>query len=171
MDRFNRFYEFLIRNFSLNSKTVFEGMSRGGLDAYNWGSRNSDKVYCIYGDAPVCDIKSWPGGFGKGKGSPNDWEKCLKAYGLTESTVNEFNDIPVNNCIKLAEAKIPLLNVCGDLDDVVPIEENTVPLAETYRNAGGDIEIITKKGVGHHPHCLEDPKPIVDFILKNTGNN
>jgi pimeloyl-ACP methyl ester carboxylesterase len=169
-DRFNSFYKFLIRNFGLNSKTVFEGMSRGGLDAYNWASRNSDKVYCIYGDAPVCDIKSWPGGLGKGKGSKNDWEKCLKAYDLTESTVNEFKDIPINNCVKLAEAKIPLLNVCGDIDDVVPIEENTYKLAEMYKNAGGDVEIIIKKGVGHHPHCLKDPKPIVDFILKNTEN-
>lgn len=168
-DRFNSFYKFLIRNFGLNSKTVFEGMSRGGLDAYNWASLNSDKVYCIYGDAPVCDIKSWPGGLGKGKGSTIDWEKCLKTYDLTESTVNEFKDNPINNCVKLAEAKIPLLNVCGDIDDVVPIEENTYKLAEMYKNAGGDIEIIIKKGVGHHPHCLKDPKPIVDFILKNTG--
>lgn len=170
INRFDNFYNFLIRNFGLNSKTVLEGMSRGGLDAYNWASRNSDKVYCIYGDAPVCDIKSWPGGLGKGKGSKNDWGKCLKAYDLAESTVNEFKDIPINNCIKLAEAKIPLLNVCGDIDDVVPIEENTYKLAEMYKNAGGDIEIIIKKGIGHHPHCLKDPKPIVDFILKNTGN-
>ncbi|HET9571014.1 MAG TPA: hypothetical protein VFP20_06365 [Bacteroidales bacterium] len=170
MNRLDRFYEFLIQNFKLNNKTVFEGMSRGGLDAYNWASQNADKVYCIYGDAPVCDIKSWPGGLGKGKGSKNDWEKCLKAYGLTDSTVNEFQDIPINNCIKLAEAKIPLLNVCGDMDVDVPIEENTYKLAEKYRNAGGSIEIIIKKGVGHHPHCLIDPKPIVDFILKTTGN-
>jgi pimeloyl-ACP methyl ester carboxylesterase len=170
INRFNEFYNFLIRNFGLNSKTVFEGMSRGGLDAYNWASKNTDKVYCIYGDAPVCDIKSWPGGLGKGKGSKNDWGKCLKAYDLTESTVTEFKDFPINNCIKLAKAKIPLLNVCGDVDDVVPIEENTYKLAEMYRNAGGKIEIIIKKGIGHHPHCLKDPKPIVDFILKNTGN-
>lgn len=170
MRRFDGFYNHLIQRFGLNPKTVFEGLSRGGLDAYNWASQNADKVYCIYADAPVCDIKSWPGGLGKGKGSKNDWEKCLKAYDLTEATVNDFKDSPINNCVKLAAAKIPLLHVCGDADDVVPIDENTYQLAEKYRSAGGTIELIVKKGVGHHPHCLKDPQPIVDFILKNTGN-
>jgi len=168
-ERFNGFYSFLIKNFGLNKKTVLEGMSRGGLDAYNWASKNTDKVFCIYGDAPVCDIKSWPGGLGKGEGSKDDWEKCLNAYGITALNVKEFKDIPIYNCVKLAEAKIPLLNVCGDIDTVVPMDENTTILAETYRKAGGEIQIIVKKGVGHHPHCLADPKPIVDFILKNTS--
>jgi len=63
------------------------------------------------------------------------------------------------------------LHVCGDSDEIVPLEENTNKLAEVYKQAGGEIEIIIKEGIGHHPHCLEDPKPIVDFILKNTGNN
>ncbi len=170
VSRFNEFYSFLIKNFGLNKKTVLEGMSRGGLDAFNWASENTDKVFCIYADAPVCDIKSWPGGLGKGEGSKSDWEKCLKAYDLTESSVKDFKDIPIYNCAKLARAKIPLLSVCGDADTVVPIEENTYKLAETYRAAGGEIELILKKGIGHHPHSLKDPKPIVDFILKNTGN-
>jgi len=170
VNRLNAFYAFLIKNFGLNKKTVLEGMSRGGLDAYNWTSENTDKVFCIYADAPVCDIKSWPGGLGKGEGSKSDWQKCLQAYGLTETTVLDFKNIPINNCIKLAKAKIPLLIVCGDADTVVPIEENTYKLAEAYRAAGGEIELIVKKGIGHHPHSLKDPTPIVDFILKNIGN-
>ena len=170
VNRLNAFYAFLIKNFGLNKKTVLEGMSRGGLDAYNWASENTDKVFCIYADAPVCDIKSWPGGLGKGEGSKSDWQKCLNAYGLTETTVLDFKDLPINNCIKLAKAKIPLISVCGDSDTAVPIDENTYKLAEVYRAAGGKIELIVKKGVGHHPHSLKDPMPIVDFILKNSGN-
>lgn len=170
INRLNAFYAFLIKNFGLNKKTVLEGMSRGGLDAYNWASENTDKVFCIYADAPVCDIKSWPGGLGKGEGSKNDWLKCLQAYNLTELTVKDFKDIPINNCVKLAKAKIPLITVCGDADTVVPIDENTNKLAEVYRAAGGKIELIVKKGIGHHPHSLKDPMPIVDFILKNTRN-
>jgi len=168
--RLNAFYTFLIKNFGLNKKTVLEGMSRGGLDAYNWASENTDKVFCIYADAPVCDIRSWPGGLGKGEGSKNDWLKCLQAYGLTELTVKEFKDIPINTCVKLAKAKIPLISVCGDADTVVPIDENTYKLAAVYKEAGGEIELIIKKGIGHHPHSLKDPMPIVDFILKNTRN-
>ncbi len=170
VNRLSDFYTFLIKNFGLNKKTVLEGMSRGGLDAFNWASENTDKVFCIYVDAPVCDIKSWPGGLGKGQGSKNDWEKCLKAYDLTELSVQDFKGIPLNNCIKLAKAKIPIISVCGDADTVVPFEENSLKLAEIYRAAGGKIELIVKKGIGHHPHSLQDPKPIVDFILNHTKN-
>jgi alpha-beta hydrolase superfamily lysophospholipase len=74
------------------------------------------------------------------------------------------------DCVKLAKAKIPLITVCGDVDTVVPIDENTYKLAAVYTAAGGEIELIIKKGVGHHPHSLKDPIPIVDFILKNTMN-
>ncbi len=170
VSRLSDFYTFLIKNFGLNKKTVLEGMGRGGLDAFNWASENTDKVFCIYVDAPVCDIKSWPGGLGKGQGSKNDWEKCLKAYDLTELSVQDFKGIPLNNCIKLAKAKIPIISVCGDADTVVPFEENSLKLAEIYRAAGGKIELIVKKGIGHHPHSLQDPKPIVDFILNHTKN-
>ncbi len=170
VNRLSDFYTFLIKNFGLNKKTVLEGMSRGGLDAFNWASENTDKVFCIYVDAPVCDIKSWPGGLGKGQGSKNDWEKCLKAYDLTELSVKDFKGIPLNNCLKLAKAKIPIISVCGDADTVVPFEENSLKLAEIYRAAGGKMELIVKKGIGHHPHSLRDPKPIVDFILKHTKN-
>ncbi len=170
VNRLSDFYTFLIKNFGLNKKTVLEGMSRGGLDAFNWASENTDKVFCIYVDAPVCDMKSWPGGLGKGQGSKNDCENCLKAYDLTELSVQDFKGIPLNNCIKLAKAKIPIISVCGDADTVVPFEENSLKLAEIYRAAGGKIELIVKKGIGHHPHSLQDPKPIVDFILNHTKN-
>jgi len=170
VSRLSDFYTFLIKNFGLNKKTVLEGMSRGGLDAFNWASENPNKVFCMYVDAPVCDIKSWPGGLGKGQGSKNDWEKCLKAYDLTELSVQDFKGIPLDNCIKLAKAKIPIISVCGDADTVVPFEENSQKLAEIYRAAGGKIELIVKKRIGHHPHSLKDPKPIVDFILKHSRN-
>ena len=67
---------------------------------------------------------------------------------------------------------MPLLHVCGTADKVVPIAENTALLEERYIALGGPIEVIHKKDVGHHPHSLQDPFPIVDFILKHTlGEN
>lgn len=165
----NHFYDYLLKKYQLNSKTVLEGFSRGGLFIYNWGSENVEKVACIYADAPVCDIKSWPGGKGKGIGSPSDWKEHLDAYNLTEESVKEFKGMPVYNARKLAEAGVPALHVCGAIDDVVPIEENTYALEKTYKEAGGDIKIIVKEGIGHHPHSLKDPAPIVRFILSNTS--
>ena len=143
----NHFYDFLLKEYQLNSKTVLEGFSRGGLFVYNWGSENVEKVACIYADAPVCDLKSWPGGKGKGIGSASDWKEHLAAYNLTEETINDFNGMPVYNARKLAEAGIPVLHVCGATDDVVPIEENTYALEKTYKEAGGDIKIIVKEGI------------------------
>ncbi len=29
-------------------------------------------------------------------------------------------------------------------------------------------QVIHKPGVGHHPHGLDDPKPVVDFIVKHA---
>ena len=63
---------------------------------------------------------------------------------------------------------MPLLHVYGDADEVVPWEENTGLVAERYRKLGGDITLIAKPGVKHHPHGLEDSTPIVEFIVKAT---
>ncbi len=166
----NKFYKYLIRRYNLNRKTVLEGMSRGGLIVYNWASGNTGKVACIYADAPVCDIKSWPGGLYNGKGSPADWQACLGEYHLNSQTVLKFDNIPINNAVKVAKANIPVLHVCGLADEVVPYAENTGILAKNFKKAGGKIELILKEGVGHHPHSLKDPKPIVEFIFQNTIN-
>lgn len=170
INRFNDFYKFVIKNFDLHEKVVLEGLSRGGLDAYNWASGNTDKVHCIYADAPVCDLKSWPAGHGKGVGSKSDLGKMLSIYGLKEDELSAFSEMPVFNCTKIAQAGIPVIHVCGDQDDVVPLEENTLKLAENFRKAGGEIRIIIKEGAGHHPHSLDDPSPIIRFILDKTGN-
>ncbi|MEI6137746.1 MAG: SGNH/GDSL hydrolase family protein [Mariniphaga sp.] len=165
----NHFYDYLLKEYALNPKTVLEGFSRGGLYIYNWGSENVSKVACIYADAPVCDMRSWPGGKGKGPGSPTDWKLHLSAYQQTEESMKDFKGMPIYNAVKLAEAGVPALHVCGAVDEVVPIEENTYVLEKAYKKAGGDIKIIVKEGIGHHPHSLKDPAPIVRFILSHTA--
>ena len=169
VELWDNFYEYCVAEFGLNKKVVLEGMSRGGLIIYNWASKNTDKVFCIYADAPVCDIKSWPGGMYGSNGNREAWEICLKAYGLDSTSVRIFEDIPINNCVSIAKAGIPVIHVYGDADKVVPFEENTKLLAEKFERAGGTIKLISKPGVGHHPHSLKDPTPIVEFILKSVN--
>ena len=168
LDAMDRFYAHVTAERGLSKKPVLEGFSRGGLFALNWAARNPGQVSCVYNDAPVCDFKSWPGGKGKGKGSKGDWERLLKAYGLGEEEALAYKLNPVDNLRPLAEAKIPLLHVCGDADDVVPLAENTALVEARYKALGGDITVIAKPGVGHHPHSLKDPAPIVDFVLKHA---
>lgn len=168
LDHMDKFYAHLTEQRGLSKKTVLEGFSRGGLFALNWAARNPEKVACIYNDAPVCDFKSWPGGKGKGKGSKGDWANVLKVYGLTEAQALEYKLNPVDNLAPLAKAKIPLLHVCGAADDVVPLDENTGLVETRYKAMGGEITVIAKPGIGHHPHSLEKPEPIVEFVLKHT---
>ncbi len=150
-----------------SSRCVAVGYSRGGLIACNWGRRNPDKVACIYLDNPVCDFKSWPGGKGTGPGATEDWRKCLAAYGLTEAEAMTWPGNPVDNVAELAAAHTPVLIVCGDSDKTVPPAENTIPFAERLRAAGGEVTVIWKPGAEHHPHSLENPAPIVDFVERS----
>lgn len=171
VEHWNAFYNELTGTYGFAKKAALVGLSRGGLYCYNWAIANPDKVACIYGDAPVCDFKSWPGGKGVGKGSDGEWQRTLSVYGFAdEAEALAYTGNPVDNLKPLAEAGVPLLHVYGDADDVVPWDENTGVVAKRYRELGGSIELIAKPGVGHHPHGLEDSTPIVDFIVRNTGS-
>lgn len=164
------FYEEITSEYQLNPKVVLEGFSRGGLIVYNWANRNADKLACIYADAPVCDYKSWPMGSGVGTGSEQEWLICLAQYGFTEEQALAFKGNPVDHMDNIARAKVPILHVVGDADEVVPVSENTALIKTRLIELGWDMKVLHKPGVGHHPHSLKDPKSIVDFILIHTGN-
>lgn len=163
MGLFNELYAHLVIHAGLAKRVVMEGFSRGGLYAFNFAATHPSRVAALYLDAPVLDLKSWPG-----RGRPKEWAEALEAYGLTEETVAAFKGNPVDRAGTLAAAKIPIIAVCGDADDVVPFAENTGLLEKRYRELGGTIQVILKPGVGHHPHSLEDPTPVVEFLLKNA---
>jgi pimeloyl-ACP methyl ester carboxylesterase len=63
--------------------------------------------------------------------------------------------------VELARRDVPLLNVCGSLDFVLG---NTKVIENVYHQAGGRITVMIKEGTAHHPHSLQDPKVIADFI-------
>jgi pimeloyl-ACP methyl ester carboxylesterase len=164
----NAFHADLTGRCGLAKKPALVGLSRGGLYCYNWAIANPDKVACIYADAAVCDFKSWPGGKGKGKGDAHNWSLVMKLWNFaSEADALAYKGNPVDSLQPLARAGVPLLHVYGDADDVVPWEENTGLVADRYRAFGGNITLIAKKGVGHHPHGLDDSTPIVDFIIRH----
>ncbi len=168
--RWNHFYGFMQKG-GLSKKVVLEGMSRGGLIVYNWAASNPGKVAAIYADAPVLDGKSWPGGKGEGKFNQQDWNNLMKAYNLEEEKkAGLFKGFPIHKAKKLAKSGIPLLHICGEADEVVPVDENTRPFEEAIIKYGGNIKTIYKDGIGHHPHSLKNPTVIVDFILRATGH-
>ncbi|MBN2514281.1 MAG: hypothetical protein JXB18_15185 [Sedimentisphaerales bacterium] len=165
----NAFYRYLTGEFDFSPKPALEGMSRGGLIVMNWAKKNPNCVSCIYIDAPICDIRSWPGGKGAcASGDPVLWKKCLEAYGLSEEEAETFADNPVDNMGPLAKANVPILSVCGDADTAAIMDENIRVLEKRYKAISGRIDIIVKEGVGHHPHSLKVPTPIVNFVTANT---
>jgi pimeloyl-ACP methyl ester carboxylesterase len=169
MKLFDELYKTMTSDAGLSKKPVLEGLSRGGLFVFNWAALHPDQVGCVVGDGAVCDFKSWPGGKFKSKGSGGDWQNVLKVYGFKdEAEALAYKLNPVDNLEPLAKAKIPVIMVSGDADDVVPHTENTMVIKERYEKLGGMVEVHLKPKGGHHPHGLPDPTPVVEFVLKNA---
>ena len=158
------FHAHLVKAHGLAERVVLEGFSRGGLHAFNYAVAHPRQVAALYLDAPVLDIRSWPGS----KRESKEWRECLAVYGLTVETVAAFRGGPLDNVDVVAQAGVPILAVCGGADSTVPMAENTTVLERRYRELGGTMEVIVKAGGEHHPHSLKDPAPIVDFMGKHA---
>lgn len=170
VERWDEFYALAVKA-GLNQKAVLEGMSRGGLIIYNWAAKNPKKVACIYGDAPVMDIKSWPLNWGDCLDeNKRSMSLLLEAYGFANAEeAMAWNKNPLSHARKLAKAKIPMIHVVGDIDEGVPVAENTAIFEREVAKYGHSVHVIHKPNVGHHPHSLNNPEKIVSFILKATG--
>ena len=164
MALFGQFYAHMVAIHELSPRVVLEGFSRGGLYAFNFAAIHPTRVAALYLDAPALDIRSWPGG----DRSSKQWVECLAAYGVTEETLPKMKGNPIERIGAVATGRIPIIVVVGDADIVVPVAENTGILEQRYRQLGGTIEVIRKPGVGHHPHSLADPTPIVNFLLQHA---
>ncbi|MEG1664982.1 MAG: GDSL-type esterase/lipase family protein [Mucinivorans sp.] len=161
LKKYDAFYKKLT-SMGLSKKVVLEGMSRGGLIALNWAAANANKVAAIYVDAPVMDIKSWPMGNG---GNENDTKQMMSAYGFkTKEEAMAWKKNPVDQIEKLRN--IPIILVVGDADEVVPVKENGSLLEAA---ALPTFKAIHKPNIGHHPHSLFCPEPVVTFILRATN--
>jgi lysophospholipase L1-like esterase/pimeloyl-ACP methyl ester carboxylesterase len=168
INTWNKFYD-LLKKAGLSKTACLEGFSRGGIYAYNWAAQNPGKVACVYVDAPVLDVKSWPGGKGSAKGSAPEWEAFKKDYGYTsDEQALTFKGNPIDKIPQIVQGGYPMLHVVGDADTLVPVSENTAIFEKQVLALNGNITVIHKSGIGHHPHSLPNPTPIVDFILRAT---
>lgn len=138
---YQAFYEELTSKRGYASKCVLLARSRGGLMLYNWAVEHPEYVAAVAGIYPVCNIESYPG-----------VDKAAGAYEMTpeqlRSSLGQHN--PINRLAPLAEAKVPILHIHGDRDQIVPIERNSAELANSYRRLGGPVEVEVIKGQGHN---------------------
>jgi pimeloyl-ACP methyl ester carboxylesterase len=156
---YGRFYDHVVGTYGLSAMVCLLPQSRGGLMWYNWAVENPEKVACIGGIYPVCDLTSYPG-----------LRATAVAYGMTEAELGGRLAMhnPVDRLMPLANAKVPVLHLHGDRDTVVPLEKNSGALLERYRLLGGPGELLVIEGKGHAevPEFFESAR-LSEFFLEH----
>lgn len=173
MKKLEKFYA-MLQAMHFHKKCALFGMSYGGLFSLRWAAEHPDTVGAIWLDAPVCSL-----GFAAERNERNASPEMLKAMqgeaekhfvayhvkdlkGLLEHPLN-----PLNNYMPIAKAKIPILAIRSGQDQSVLPESNIDILEQKLLAAGGNIQVVKRALFGHHPHGLDDPSPLADFILQN----
>ena len=161
---YSALYRELVEKRGLSKQASLLARSRGGLMLYGWAAENSEKVCCIVGIYPVCNLESYPG-----------LANACRAYQLTakalEAELKKHN--PVDRLAPLARAGVPIFHIHGDQDKVVPLEANSGLVAERYRKLGGNMTLEVVKGQGHNMwEGWFRSQALVDFVKKHaTGSS
>ena len=159
------FVRYCAKEYGLEERCVLEGMSCGGLQAAKFAETYPELTAVVYLDAPVLNILSMVGlGECTHEAVSQFWRELVVAYGVNRSSIACFRKSPIDNMQPLIDHNIPIIMLYGDADDVVIYEENGKVLEAFYRANGGTLKVIQKAMVGHHPHGLHNPAPIVEFV-------
>ncbi len=156
---YGSFYEYVCRECGLSPQPCLLPRSRGGLMLYNWACQNPQRVKCIAGIYPVCDLFSYPG-----------LATASTAYGLEEAQLrlNLGNYNPIDHLQSLAKAKVPILHIHGDRDEAVPLEANSSALIRRVQELGGDARLLVVPGQGHNvSDSFFKNQDLVDFVLEH----
>jgi pimeloyl-ACP methyl ester carboxylesterase len=162
-EKFDAFYHYLVTSRNFASKPALLARSRGGLMHYSWAAANPELVSCIAGIYPVCNLASYPG-----------INRACEAYGLNaeqlQADLAKFN--PIDRLETIAAAKVPIFHIHGDQDEVVPLDANSLLVANRYRAFMGEIELEIVEGQGHNMwDGWFQSKRLVEFILENISNS
>ncbi|MDP6635429.1 MAG: dienelactone hydrolase family protein [Phycisphaerae bacterium] len=159
---YSALYKQLVEKRGLAKKACLLARSRGGLMLYNWAAENPNRVACIAGIYPVCNLTSYPG-----------LNRACGAYGMTKeqlaATLTDHN--PIDRLALLAKAKTPIFHIHGDRDGTVPLDENSGELKKRYEKLGGAMTLEIVKGQGHNlwPGWFHSQK-LVGFVITHAGH-
>lgn len=160
---YNALHKQLTEEHGFAQRACLLARSRGGLMLYCWAVENPEKVNCIAGIYPVCNIASYPG-----------LKRACGAYDMKEpelaANLPKYN--PVDRLDALAQARVPIFHIHGDVDKVVPLDANSGLVAKRYKDAGGKMELKVVQGQGHNMwrgffECQE----LVDFVIQHATSN
>jgi alpha-beta hydrolase superfamily lysophospholipase len=162
---FDALYQELTEKRGFAAKPCLFGRSRGGLWVSSWAIAHPDRVAGIIGIYPVFDFRTYPG-----------LAKAAPAYELTpaqlEARLAEFN--PIARIDVLARAHVPVALIHGDIDQVVPLKENSAEFVRRYKEAGAEslVKLIVIKGQGHNFfEGFFHSQELVDFAIAKASKN
>ena len=161
----DKFYTFVTEKYTLDEKCFLFGFSRGGLYAMSFAERFPERVEGVYLDAPVVDLVSWPP-----VGSREESE-MLAIYGEDRERLRTSRKNPKNRIEDFLKGGYRILIVSGDSDKTVPFEENSYLIADLAKKKNRAITLIVKPGCDHHPHSLDDVRPIINFVKGENMKN
>lgn len=152
------FHKHFLKKYSIDTKPVLFGFSRGGLYAFNYALFYPEYVDKVYLDAPVLDMKTWPWA------NSSEQKEMFREYALCDATLPFFKGNPIDNLAEFFSHDLPLLVVAGGADEVVPFERNSGKLLSFAKLNGISVKCIIKPDCKHHPHSLDDVAPIIEFV-------
>ena len=157
---YSALHEHLVSKRGLSKQACLLARSRGGLMLYCWAAENPEKVRCITGIYPVCNIASYPG-----------LKRACGAYGLTsdelEAELAKHN--PIGRLAPLAKAKVPIFHIHGDKDGTVPLDKNSALVKERYDKLGGLMTLEVVPGQGHNMWSgWFQSQNLIDFLITHA---
>jgi len=155
---YTAFYGACVKRYGLAPKACLLPQSRGGLFHYNWAAEHPECVQCIGGIYTLVNVL----------GLRLSDARIHTAYGMDEQTVRRevAKHNPIDRLAPLAKARVPLFNIHGDNDKIVPLEDNVGELTRRYRALGGEAELLVLPGQGHEeiPPFFTNPQ-LLEFFL------
>ena len=157
---YSALHKHLVEKRGLVKQACLLARSRGGLMLYSWAAENPDKVRCITGIYPVCNIASYPG-----------LPRASGAYELTAEQLKAqlAKHNPIDRLAPLAKAKVPIFHIHGDMDRLVPLDKNSAIIKQRYDALGGPMTLEVVKGQGHNMWVgWFQSQALVDFLIKHA---
>ena len=157
---YSALHQHLVTTFHFDARACLLARSRGGLMLYNWAADHPDKICCIAGIYPVCDLRSYPG--------------LNRTSRACEMTVDELREAlpkhnPIDRLAPLAKANVPIFHIHGNVDAVVPLEANSETVANTYRQLGGSMQLEIAPNQGHNMwRGFFECQPLIEFVITHA---
>lgn len=154
LEAYRKAYDYVVRNYNVESNLSIYGFSMGGLTAFNLVFQHFPNVKCLAAGSPVLNLKEmcWDGGVGTA---------FTSAYGMSTTTYEAEKTVgcdPIQNICTVADApyvfdKVPPVKIWfGSTENGANggvNRQNAVDIVAAIHNANGVAYYREVAGAGH----------------------